>query len=191
MWLYLSLFILCLLEHHVSFLFSTVMTMKDRVQDMSSWAWFIFFLHNNDYEGQGSRRICVLSPRYVFFGFSLILTFIFRKSYMTTASTSITITLVAPCCHGDDNGDKGWGSRQCIVFKSPVLWTGKKLDLDWTELKKTRLSVVVCHSFKSNRLWLRGLWGKKNQFGPVRTGPNRFYYVYISSYNNRINIYIY
>ena len=29
------------------------------------------------------------------------------------------------------------------MFKSPVLWTGKKPDLDWTEPKKTGLSVVV------------------------------------------------
>ena len=60
-----------------------------------------------------------------------------------------------------------------VVFKSPVLWTGKKLDLDQTEPKKTGLSVVVCHSFKRNRLQLRDLWGKKktslDRLGPVQT----------------------
>ena len=88
------------------------------------------------------------------------------------------------CRYGNSTGSRRrW---LLLVFKSPVLWTGKKPDLDWTEPKKTGLSVAVCHSFKGNWLRLHDLWGKKK---PVWTGPNRFYYVYISSYNNRINIY--
>jgi hypothetical protein len=84
---------------------------------------FIFSLHNDDDEGLGSRCMRVSSPRYVFllFTFFSFILFYFQKSYTTTAGTRTTITVVAPCCHdNDDNDDKGRGLRQRVSSPQAV-----------------------------------------------------------------------
>ena len=82
------------------------------------------------------------------------------------------------------------------MFKSPVLWTGKKPDLDWTGLEKTRLSVVVASFFYQlvavagiENLFRTGLdWsqpvGKKSKgqpqlkvwFFPVQSSPGPVFF---------------
>ena len=47
------------------------------------------------------------------------------------------------------------------MFKSLVLWTGKKPDLDRTEPKKTGLLVAVCHSFKKQLVAVAWFVGEK------------------------------
>ena len=53
-------------------------------------------------------------------------------------------TLLASCCHVDVVLSRAVGVLYPpLVFKSPVLWTRKKLDLDRTGLEKTGLPVAV------------------------------------------------
>ena len=58
-----------------------------------------------------------------------------------------------------------------LVFKSPVLWTGKKPDLDWTEPEKTGLLVVVHHMLKEQPVvvaWIKNIFKTSlEQLGPI------------------------
>ena len=82
----------------------------------ASWSLNTLYLsaNNNDHHHLATSTPLTMTTKrnhhhvcffFLFHLFSLILTFIYRKSYTLTAITSTAITIVAPSCHNNNNNN--------------------------------------------------------------------------------------